>query len=209
MTRTSVHTARKEYTCSKCGEAIPKGTKYHMFQEFMRSAQRRCLNCRPTKVDLTSSEHLKNLYSAQEEIHAACNSRNIEDIISALESAVSAAEEESSEYQQSINNKEEYFPGSSDDLEEKVAACDEWMDELQGALDSATEYQTNLEEKPDKSDDEDEEDLDDETKDNMEPIEKQLEEGAKPAPIKDVPDDDSELDTLISEVEEAADSLTL
>lgn len=209
MARTSIHTARKEYTCGKCGKSIPKGTKYHMLQEFMRSAQRRCLNCRPTKVDLTSSEHLKNLYSAQEEIHTACNSRNIEDIISALESAINVAEEESSEYQQSIDNKEEYFPGSSDDLEEKVAACDEWMDELQRALDSATDYQTNLEERQDKSDDEDEEDLDDEIKDNMEPVEKQLEEGAKLTPIKDAPGDDSELDTLIFEVEEAADSLTL
>ena len=230
MTRSSVRSTRKEYPCCKCGRVIQKGEKNYVIQEFMQYAKHRCMNCgAPSRSELTSSEHLRSLYAAQEDIHRACGTRSIDDIIEALGSAVSTAEEEEQAYQESIDNKEEYFPGSSDDLEEKRQACEDWGGELQNALDTANEYSEHHEEEEEAKEGED---ATEEQKESMEPINQQLEqrptvetlpgwtpeeekpivpatpatsEATEPHPMSA----DEELNNLITEVEEACDSLEI
>lgn len=134
MIRISEHTARKDYICSKCHLVIPRGTKYTQMMEYMRNPERRHTACGFKHSERVSSEHLQNLYAAQEDIQAAIATRNPEQIVEAIDSARDTAESESSSYQESIDAKEEYFPGSSDELQEKVDACDSWYGDLDSCL---------------------------------------------------------------------------
>ena len=230
MTRLVLRKTRKEYSCCKCGRTIHKGEKNYVIQEFMKHAVHRCTDCgRPSQSELTTSEHLKALYAAQEDLRKACVGRDIGAIIEALESAISTAEEEEEAYQESIDNKEEFFPGSTDDLEEKRQACEDWGGELQNALDTANEYSEHHEEEEEAKEGED---ATEEQKESMEPINQQLEqhptvetlpgwtpeeekpivpaapatsEATEPHPMSA----DEELDNLITEVEEACDSLEI
>ena len=148
MARISHHKARKEYICDKCHQPILKGTQYVQCMEFMRNPTRRHETCGYKPSETVSSEHLQNLYAAQEDIQAAIITRDPEQIVEAVDSAKSTADDESSSYQESADNKEEYFPGSSDEIQEKVEACDNWSSELDSALDELNACKDEYDEIP-------------------------------------------------------------
>jgi len=148
MARISHHKARKEYICDKCHQPIPKGTQYVQCMEFMHNPTRRHETCGYKPSETVSSEHLQNLYSAQEDIQAAIMARDPETICSAVSDAKDVAEEESQSYNDSADNREEFFPNSADEIREKSQACDDWAGELDSALEELNACKDEYDEIP-------------------------------------------------------------
>jgi len=148
MARISQHTARKEYTCSKCHLPIRRGERYTQCMEYMHNPERRHTACGFKPSETVSSEHLQNLYAAQEDITAAILTRDPEQIVEAVGSAAATAEDESQSYQEAADNKEEYFPGSADEIQEKIDACDDWAGELDSCLEELNACNDEYDEVP-------------------------------------------------------------
>lgn len=84
---------------------------------------------------MTTSDKLARLYAAQEEIEGAMSDR--ESIITALEDAISTAEEVGSEYESSLENMPEGLQQSAtgEAIQEKIDACSAWATELETCKD--------------------------------------------------------------------------
>ena len=61
MAKLETPVARKEYKCSKCGEAIKKGDQYQKGIPFRRPPIIRCLKCGIYRWECSSSEYVQNV----------------------------------------------------------------------------------------------------------------------------------------------------
>ena len=140
--------ARLPTKCGRCGRAIEKGDPYLWAKTRYGPKLVRCPDHSFRASELTSSDKLSNLYSAQEDVEDEVKA--VRDLLArsdfghaellealrslgdTLENSASQAEETGSEYQESADAVDEYFPGSSqvDEITEKAEAAEEFSSEL-------------------------------------------------------------------------------
>lgn len=122
-------------SCARCGTEILKGDSYKWFKFRWGSKIIFCEAHYPRLSEMTTSDKLARLYAAQEEIEGAMSDR--ESIITALEDAISTAEEVGSEYESSLENMPEGLQQSAtgEAIQEKIDACSAWATELETCKD--------------------------------------------------------------------------
>jgi len=156
--------ARQEYACQKCGKTISKGTVYLTYKHRYARRTIRCVACYPRASELTTSEKLSALYGAQEtvgDVTAALQQASVQDmtaeamrkVLGDLHSEVASAQETAQDvagqYEESADNMEQYFPGSSrvDEIRDKASSCEDWAGELDNAastIDGMIEEKTDF-----------------------------------------------------------------
>jgi DNA repair exonuclease SbcCD ATPase subunit len=150
----SVQQSRKEHVCSKCRDTIAVGVPYRWVAIGGRRASQTIVRCmkmacgfRPS--DMTNSK-LKSIYAAQEAIDDTCSEEriSIEGILQVVQDASQSAGEVMDEYSESIDNIEQYFPNSPqiDEMREKIDSLENWISELDRAVESIEDKQSELEE---------------------------------------------------------------
>lgn len=68
MAQVSTQKARKEYCCNKCQQTIKVGDMYHKIIAQFQAPRYRCLNCKPERSELTTSDYLSWLYDLQDHV---------------------------------------------------------------------------------------------------------------------------------------------
>lgn len=137
--------------CGKCGTTIAKGAGYRWTKPRYGGKRIRCLgsNCRFRSSDLTSSDKLSRAYQAGENIEDAIEafreSREVEDLKSALTEAAEQLREVGQEYRDSADSMESGMNGNRmpmcDELEEKADSLEEKADEIESAESSLPELE--------------------------------------------------------------------
>ncbi len=164
VTTTTKSKRGKEIKCGRCGLEITPGMPYVHFQRYRSAKQIRCTQykCRPRQSQLTGSDKLSTLYTIQESMDDGmqafmANAEGIdEDTLQGFADELGTWSEEAREvgsaYQESADNMSEHFPGGStqiEEIEEKVAACEEFAEALDQAASSVTDVTFEDEEQGD------------------------------------------------------------
>lgn len=141
--------------CIRCGTKIKPGDSYWWFANRIgRSSIRKnyCAKHRPRPSDMTTSDKLSQLYSAQESVEDEQNNRTDKDgvpisfddyksaMADALRSAADQARQVGGEYQESLDNMPEHLQESSG-ISERVEACIDWADALEAAADEVESFE--------------------------------------------------------------------
>lgn len=128
--------------CRACGDELPAGAAYRWIKPRYGSKVVRCLKaeCRFRSSDLTSSDKLARVYSAQETLEdaiAGWDGEDGEDVKQALTDAAEEIRDVASEYESSADSIESAFSSSStaDECREKAEALESWADEIESAGD--------------------------------------------------------------------------
>jgi hypothetical protein len=129
--------ARKEYTCEKCHEPIPKGSPYLYFFTGFRSAHKRTRHttCRPRTSELETSKK-STIYAAIEEAEDSLDAlgefTEVDDVESIIEGVYDAFREVIDEYREAgmswgdgsgMSKSDEI----ADDLEQGMASVENWQ----------------------------------------------------------------------------------
>lgn len=134
-----VKKARKDNPVAKRGES------YYWWK--FRYGGKQYSTTRPRQSQLTQSPHLSMIYEAQEMIedfsipdaatfgdpHELAEA--VRDLASEWEGAIDTLREVASNYNESADNKEEYFPGGGDEIREKADAVESSADEAENQKD--------------------------------------------------------------------------
>jgi len=160
----SVKKARKaQGKCGHCGKDIVVGDAYIWIKPRYGGKRIRCTaaKCRFRASDLTGSDKLSRVYSAQENVEDFVNDWDgDEGDVSALRDALEEAAEEirevGQEYQESADNIRDSFSESStaDECEEKAQELEGWADEIESAMDELTDFEPDEDETKEADDDE-------------------------------------------------------
>jgi hypothetical protein len=127
--------------CRRCGAPILAGSKYYWFANRIgRSSIRKnfCAAHYPKASEVTTSDKLSQIYSAQEDLAVAIDAAgSLEDLSSALRDAAGIAQEVAEAYRESISNMPESFQNGSqaEEMEEKASQCEDWASALESAAD--------------------------------------------------------------------------
>lgn len=139
---TLVKKAQKDQgACRRCGTEIKTGDPYRWFANRIgRSSIRKnfCEKCVPRPSDLTTSDKLSQLYTAQEGLEdAIAAAGSVDDLACALREAAGEANEVAEAYRDSISNMPDSLQQGSqaDEMEEKASSCEEWAQNLEQAAD--------------------------------------------------------------------------
>jgi len=136
MATIKYQTARKEYTCQKCGRQIKKGEKYIRFKINRFSKEGiRCVDCKPKKSELTTSEFLSRVYELEEELHSLENI-TIEEYIDRVRRVINELNELKDETEEKLYNMPEQLQNSDTGslLEGRIENLDVMIDDLEDAL---------------------------------------------------------------------------
>lgn len=128
--------------CGRCNKTIKKGEPYRWTKPRYGGKKIRCMDaaCRFRSSDLTSSDKLSRAHAAGEAVEDALEafreSREIEDLNSALSDAAEQLREVAGEYRESADNMESGMNGNRmpmcDELEEKAQNLEDKADEMDG-----------------------------------------------------------------------------
>lgn len=149
-----VKKCRKAQGTCPCGHKIKKGDPYKWIKFRYGGRRIKCDNCGFRSSELTSSDKLSRLYSAQEttcDALTAWEGEDVENLRSILEEAASEIREVGEEYQESAENIREHFESSdtADQCEEKAEDCEGWADEIENVDLEAFEYDKDAKENED------------------------------------------------------------
>lgn len=144
----TVKKSRKVWRCHKCGATINVGDSYRWWQHMHSPETRRCWKCGPPRAsDLTSSDKLQRVLSAQENVEDVAGQLSqagdkdtfdsmLEDLKSAVQEAAEEVRSVGEEYSGSADNMEQAFPNGSsviDEIRDKASTCESWADNLDNA----------------------------------------------------------------------------
>jgi len=121
-------------SCVRCGAVIQIGESYKWFRFRWGSKVVFCGVHSPRLSEMTTSDKLARLYGARESVEdAISDADSIETLSSALEEAISTAEEVGSEYESSLENMPDGLQQSAtgEAIQEKIDACSAWATELE------------------------------------------------------------------------------
>jgi hypothetical protein len=152
----SVKKARKaQGKCGRCGKDIAVGDGYIWIKPRYGGKRVRCSDpkCRFRSSDLTGSDKLSRVYSAQEEMEDFIadwdgDEGDVSALKDALEQAASDIREVGEEYQESADNIRDSFSESStaDECEEKAQELEGWADEIESAMDELADFEPDEDE---------------------------------------------------------------
>jgi len=118
----------------------------------------RCGSCVFRQSDLTSSDKLSRVYSAQEEAEdrlGAWDGADADEARGILTDLAEAVREVGEEYQESADNIMESFPSgnsTSEECEEKASGLEDWADTCESAADDIEDFdEAGVEPEPDES----------------------------------------------------------
>ena len=141
--------------CGKCGIELPKGSSYRWIKFRFGPKRKRCSRheCRFRGSDMTTSDKISDLYSAQEQIEDAMGllqgalqemepegiALDLDTLAETIEDSIFLVEGAADGYEESAANLDEYFPGSAqvDMCNEKADNCRNYQTELESAKDTA------------------------------------------------------------------------
>jgi chromosome segregation ATPase len=155
-----VKAARKETVCSKCGKKIEIGKSYRWWQHAFRAPTKWHIDHgHPRQSDLTTSDKMSRIYSAQETLEDLVSSSksldtsidegdeldvivkrvkdeiesNLEELNSQMEEAAGEMNDVAEEYREGAENIREHFGDTSqtDEMDSKADALEEWASELE------------------------------------------------------------------------------
>lgn len=130
MPRVKSSVARKDYP----REGIKKGDTYYSWAHFRQPVQRS--KTFPTKSQLDNTK-MSGAYAAEEALETAIASATcLDDLLSAIDECADSIEEVQTEYEDSLSNLEDAFPGGSptiDDHNEKRDALETYAQALRDA----------------------------------------------------------------------------
>lgn len=137
---THVQSAQKDQgRCRKCGSEIKAGDSYKWFANRIgRSSIKKkfCSRCPIRQSDMTTSDKLSTLYSAQETLEDAIpKAESLDDLAQALNEAASEARDVAEEYRDSVSNMPDSLQSSpqADEMNEKADNIESWADSLESA----------------------------------------------------------------------------
>ncbi len=131
----------KQGACRVCGVEIKVGDSYHWWANRIGRSSIRGVTCvehKPRRSMLTTSDKLSRAYAAEEELEASiANAESVEDIKEALEVAAGEAEEVAQEYRDAIESMPENFQQGDQamEMEEKADQLEDWVQALRSAID--------------------------------------------------------------------------
>ena len=131
-TNTIYQKSRKAYTCSKCKKRITKGSTYSRFatNRFAKEVKL-CMNCQPTRSQMTSSDFLQQMYAIEDNIQGF----SFETLSDDISNAVSEIESLRDQCQEKLDNMPEQLQESSSagqTLQSRVESCEDMISELEG-----------------------------------------------------------------------------
>lgn len=154
--------SRKEHTCAQCGITVRVGEPYKYIEPRYGPKRVHCSSCNFRPSHLTSSDKLKTLYEAREELQYVDrfygDSKEeaevfLQELADLLESKMDEVEEVADEYEESASNVDEHFPGSPQvgEMQEKSDAAREFAEAIEVAKDEISSLLSELEglEEPD------------------------------------------------------------
>lgn len=147
-----IHIVRKsrkdQGRCSKCGTPLPVGSAYRWIKFRYGPKRVRCMrnDCRFRGSDLTTSDKMSDLYSAQEQAEDALGelrnnlpdmepegiAADLDGLAETISESMDLVEGAADGYEESAANVDEYFPGSYqvDEITEKSENARQYYDEL-------------------------------------------------------------------------------
>lgn len=126
-----IQKSRKEYTCSKCGKLIQKGSPYYRITGMYMPTKCRCATCKPERSELTTSDYLSWLYNLQDHLD---DLYDFEDD-GVLENLSSELSDQMDELQGRLDEMPEAFQDTSDagiQLSERIESLEDAMNEIDG-----------------------------------------------------------------------------
>ena len=141
--------------CGKCGVELPKGSSYRWIKFRFGPKRKRCASnaCRFRGSDMTTSDKISDLYSAQEQIEDTMGplqdalqdmepegiALDLDALAETIQDSMYLVEGAADGYEESAANLDEYFPGSAqvDECNEKADNCRNDQTELESAKDTA------------------------------------------------------------------------
>ncbi len=130
MAKVIKHIARKDYP----EQGIKKGDVYFQWQLYNCKVQRSLTS--PSRQQLTNSGFLQSAYTIEDNLNSLDSSESLDVLKEQVESYTEEIEELMSEAQDSLSNLPEQFQDSSM-LNDRISSLEEWMDNLQSAIDNA------------------------------------------------------------------------
>jgi len=137
MARINYRSARKNYTCSRCGDTISPGEPYRWAKTRYGPKIIRCMkpSCEIKASELTGSEKLSQLYAVQEGLQdlQIASFDTLQDLSAELETFSEQVTEVAEMYRESAQNIEDGFGHStwqSEELESKADEVESWADEI-------------------------------------------------------------------------------
>ena len=126
-------------TCRVCQHEIAVGESYKFFQKRFSPKVFYCSNHYPKGSDMVGGKAGDLMRIGEDLDDSLLGADTIEDIESALDTAMNDAEELAEELRQSVSNIEDGFGHTtmvSDELEERADAIESWGSELESAKDN-------------------------------------------------------------------------
>ncbi len=130
MAKVIKHIARKDYP----EQRIKKGDVYFQWQLYNCKVQRSLTS--PSRQQLTNSRFLQSVYTIEDNLNSLDTSESLYNLKEQVKSYVGEIEELMNEAQDSLSNLPEQFQDSSM-LNDRISSLEEWMDNLQSAIDNA------------------------------------------------------------------------
>lgn len=123
----------KEYDCSKCGSHIQKGVEYYRFSASrFQKLKPRCINCKPTRQEMTNSDFWVQYYDIDDHIQGL-TIEDMEDAQAAVDDIVEQLEMLRDEQEEKLYNMPDQLQESETGqlLQERYDGVQEMVDELQ------------------------------------------------------------------------------
>jgi len=134
MRVTNVRKGRKNQgNCRECGTEIKRGDAYKWIKFRYGSKVVKCAACSFRSSEMTSSDKLSRIYSAQEALHdmvAGWDGKELSDLECFAEDCATELRDVADEYRESADSIREHFTDSptADDCEEKADDIDSFAD---------------------------------------------------------------------------------
>lgn len=127
MAKLTKQKSRKEYTCQKCGQVIHVGEEYYKIEAMYTKTKYRCLNCKPSRSELTSSEYLAWLYELKGNIDSydLRSEEGKDDLYSEIEQMKSELEDKLYNMPEQLQ-----YASTGETLQERIDALDEALSDL-------------------------------------------------------------------------------
>lgn len=127
MAKLTKQKSRKEYICQKCKHTIHVGEEYYKIEAMYAATKYRCLNCKPSRSELTSSEYLAWLYELKDNIdhYDLRTEEGKDDLYTEIEQMKSELEDKLYNMPEQL----QYAP-TGEMIQERIDALDEALSDL-------------------------------------------------------------------------------